>query len=505
METAEDNTIGTTGAVHDLLALLRLRALRILALTALIVDVGVECFVTKLAVLDPDIWWHLSVGDWIVHNHSFPHDGIFSRTAANHPWMAYSWGYEVLLARAYDWFSFMGIGIFGTLLTIGVALAIFRMLYKISGRFWASWALSIVVFAAFLFNIAPRPLFFSVILFSFLLTLIFEAQRTGRIQPLYWLPLIFLLWANIHIQFVYGLAVVGTFAGMNLLQRIAIRFRRYPSFLETTTVPAAAPFGVLAACILATCIGPYSYHLYEEVLLISRANVMYRIIRELQALNFLYFNQYLELLLAVGAYFAIGWRKKIDPFQLALLLFASVFAFRTWRDAWFLCVIAAAVIANFPRAESESEEPIRASGWAAVAAASAVLLALSVSSTDFRERGLDRAITGEYPVDAVNFLRRNPVGGPLYNSFDWGGFLIFYMPQYPVSIDGRTDLYGNAMNEQYYSTQEAEPSYVNDAVLNESGLVLVKKKFPIATQLLTDRRFRLIYQDNLAAVFARNQ
>lgn len=490
--------------VHELIGLLGVRALRLLALTALVVGVGIECFVTKLAVLDPDIWWHLSVGDWIIHNRAFPHTGIFSHTAANQPWMAYSWGYEVLLARSYDWFSFMGIGVFGTLLTIGVALAIFRMLYKISGRFWASWALSIVVFAAFLFNIAPRPLFFSVILFTFVLTLIFEAQRSGRVQPLYWLPLIFLLWANIHIQFIYGLAVVGMFAGINLLQQIASRVHKYPDFLEKPTLPSLPVFAVLGACALATCAGPYTYHLYEEVVTISRANVMYRIIRELQALSFQYFNQYLELLLTVGAYFAIGWRKKVDPFQLALLLLASIFAFRTWRDAWFLCVIAAAIIADFPRPELKREPSIRASGWAIVAATSVILLVLGVGSTDFRERGLDRVISSEYPVDAVNFLRRNPVGGPLYNSFDWGGFLIFYMPEFPVSIDGRTDLYGNATNEQYYSTQEADPSYVNDPVLNESGLVLIKKKFPIATQLLTDRRFRLIYQDNLAAVFARN-
>jgi hypothetical protein len=231
---------------------------------------------------------------------------------------------------------------------------------------------------------------------------------------------------------------------------------------------------------------------------------MYRIIRELQALSFEYFNQYLELLLAVGAYFAIGWKKNIDPFKFALLIFATIFAFRTWRDAWFICVIAAAIIADFPASEEERDRPLRASGWAIVAAASTVLLLASVRSTDFTTRGLDVAISGEYPVDAVNFLRRNPVGGPLYNSFDWGGFLIFYMPQYPVSIDGRTDLYGDALDEQYYSTQEADPSYVNDPVLNEAGVVLLKKKFPIATHLLLDRRFRLIYRDELSVVFARN-
>ena len=124
-------------------------------------------------------------------------------------------------------------------------------------------------------------------------------------------------------------------------------------------------------------------------------------------------------------------------------------------------------------------------------------------NTDFNTRGLDQAISHEYPVNAVNFLRRNPVGGPLYNSFDFGGFLIFYMPQYPVSIDGRTDLYGDAMVEQYFSTQEADPSYTTDPLLNEAGVVILKNKFPIAGMLLTDRRFRVIYRDNIATVFVR--
>ncbi|HXJ89212.1 MAG TPA: hypothetical protein VMS18_20510 [Candidatus Binatia bacterium] len=490
---------------QDLISLSRLRLLRLFALTTLIVGVGLKCFMDKLAVLDPDIWWHLCVGDWILQNRAFPHNGIFSHTAATRPWMAYSWGYEVLLARAYNWFSFIGVGVFGTLLTIAVALAIFVMLYRISGRFWAAWGLSIAVYAAFLFNIAPRPVFFSVILFTIVLTLLFDAQRTGRVRLLYWLPLVFLVWANIHIQFIYGLAVIGLFAGVNLLQQIAMLKRIHPNFLESHGLPIVPPFLVLAACVAATCVGPYSYHLYHEAFVISQSKIMYKIIRELQALSFEYFNQYLELLLAVGAYFAIGWKKKIDPFKFALLLLATIFAFRTWRDAWFLCVVAAAVIADVATPEQEtSTRPIPPAEWAAVAVASLVLLVAGARSTDFTTRGLDRAITGEYPVDAVNFLRRNPVGGPLYNSFDWGGFLIFYMPQYPVSIDGRTDLYGDAMDEQYYSTQEADPSYMNDPSLNEAGVVLLKKKFPIATQLQLDRRFRVIYRDDLAVVFARN-
>lgn len=490
--------------LHDLIELSRLRLLRVAGLTALIVGVGTECFIKKLAVLDPDLWWHLSTGYWIFHTRSFPHTGIFSRTAATRPWMAYSWGYEVLLSRAYDWFSFVGIGVFGTAVTIAVAVAVFLMLYRISGRFWTAWALSIVACAAFLFNIAPRPLFLSVVLFTVVLTLLFEAEHSGRAHLLYWLPLIFLFWANIHIQFVYGLAAVGLFAGINALRQAAIRLRVYRDFLVPPTIPVAQPFVILAACVLASCVGPYSFHLYRQIFAYSQSKIIYKMITELQALSFQSFNQYLELLLAAGAYFALGWQKKMDPFKLALLLFASVFAFRTWRDAWFLCVTSAAIIADFSLPESRRDQTIRLADWAVVSVASVLLLALAVRNTDFNTPGLDHAISSEYPVNAVNFLRRNPVGGPLYNSFDWGGFLIFYMPEYPVSIDGRTDLYGDAMDERYLSTQEAEASYLTDPVLNEAGVVILKNKFPIAKMLVTDRRFRVLYKDDLATVFARN-
>ena len=173
---------------------------------------GAECFLTKLYVIDPDVWRHVSVGSWIVQHRSFPQKGIFSRTAANLPWRAYSWGYELLLSRAYEWFGFLGMGLFGTALTIAVALAIFWMLHRLSGRFWVAWTLSIIVYSAFLFNIAPRPVFFTAVLFTITLTLLLQAQRTGRVQLLYWLPLVFLLWGNVHIQFIYGIATVGMFA-----------------------------------------------------------------------------------------------------------------------------------------------------------------------------------------------------------------------------------------------------------------------------------------------------
>ncbi|PYQ38031.1 MAG: hypothetical protein DMG99_19860, partial [Acidobacteria bacterium] len=99
--------------------------------------------------------------------------------------------------------------------------------------------LSIVVCSAFLFNIMPRPLFFSMLLLCMVLTLLLEANRYGRVQLLYWLPLVFFLWANLHVQFIYGLFAVGLLAGINVLQRLAISLGIYPDFMARPNLPSS--------------------------------------------------------------------------------------------------------------------------------------------------------------------------------------------------------------------------------------------------------------------------
>ena len=72
--------------------------MQLLALAVLLAIVAGHSLQLKFCVLDLDIWWHLKVGDWIVEHVAVPHTGILSRTAAGRPWVAYSWGYEVLLS-----------------------------------------------------------------------------------------------------------------------------------------------------------------------------------------------------------------------------------------------------------------------------------------------------------------------------------------------------------------------------------------------------------------------
>ena len=491
--------------IEELRPLLRLRWLQLSALAALLTGVGAFAFQLKFSVLDFDIWWHLKVGDWMVEHLAVPHTGILSRTAANRPWIAYSWGYEVLLSRAYAWFGLLGIGLFGTLLTLAVAYAIYWMLRRLSGQFWLACGLTAVVCWAFLFSTMPRPFFFSMVLFSVVLTLLLEANRSGRVQTLYWLPLILLVWTNLHIQFIYGLFLIGLLVGVSLAQRLANTLGITPGFLLAPTLPAKNLVVLFAACVLATLVGPNFYHPYQAVYEYSKAKFTYSVIIELLPLTFSSYSHYAELVLTAAGFFAVGWQKKLDPFKLALLTIASVVAYRTMRDAWFICIPAAACIADFPASEAERDPPESWFEKVGVAVAVILLLALFSRNTDFNQRGFDRAISSQYPVNAINVLRQNPVSGPLYNNLNWGGFLMWYMPDYPVAIDGRNDLYGDEMDRLFFNSQNADTSYTTDPYLNEAGVVLLDSQLPLAKILSVDPRFQLVYHDDTATVYARRQ
>jgi hypothetical protein len=489
---------------NKLRALERFRPLQLLTLGLLFAALGMICFKTKVSVLGADIWWHLKVGDWIVQHGAFPHNGILSRTAANLPWAAYSWGYEVLLSRAYAWLGLVGVGLYGTALTLMVAFAVFWMTRRLSGRFWPALLLTVVCCYAFLLlRIVPRPGFFSIAFYCVVLLLVLEANRTGRVQTLYWLPLLFLFWTNLHIQFIYGVATVGLLLAVNGAQHIAERSGIAPGFIVGRSLPTTNLAIVFAACVVATLVGPYSYHLYAVIFRYSQAKVPYSMVLELQPFRLIRYSNYVQLLLAGAAFFVVVSQKKIDLFKVLLLIVTSFVAFRTMRDAWFQCIAAVACIAAaiFVEGDSEGREtPLQLAG---VVAAVVLVLAVGARSVEFNESGLRRAIASVFPVDAVDYLQRNPPRGPLWNIFDWGGFLSWYMPQYPVAIDGRTDLYGDELVERFYKTEQGDVAYRDDPYLNESGVVLLRTRDGLVPLLENDHRFRKVYQDRIATAFVR--
>jgi hypothetical protein len=170
------------------------------------------------------------------------------------------------------------------------------------------------------------------------------------------------------------------------------------------------------------------------------------------------------------------------------------------RDEWALAVVAAAILASGIRGGDRSTMrlPRFATGVALIAAGLlmvAELRLMHVSNDQLRIK-----VANTLPVHAVEVIQARGYAGPLFNNFNWGGYLIWAL-RMPVSIDGRTNLYGNERMDRWSATSTAQSDWFSDPLLTSAGLVVESVRSPITQVLRMDSRFQLVYEDEVAAVF----
>jgi hypothetical protein len=103
----------------------------------------------------------------------------------------------------------------------------------------------------------------------------------------------------------------------------------------------------------------------------------------------------------------------------------------------------------------------------------------------------------------VQYLAQEQPAGPMFNPFGWGGYLIFHLPEIPVSIDGRTMVHGEARILHHARTLRGKGGWRDDPELNQAALVLLPSDGALASLLELDDRFRPLYRDSVAVVFSK--
>jgi hypothetical protein len=476
------------------------------------VAISVALLLTPFAVIrskaydvDPDIWWHIRVGDWIAEHHAVPRVSIFSQYI-DRPWTAYSWAFELLVSGVHRMFGLPAIP--GLLLSVEIliSLTFLLSLSRISGSFWWTWAIGVA--GIFAFQVNPlRPMAFTVLFFIVELLLIFEAERTGNDNLLYCLGPLFILWANFHIQFVYGIAVAALYVACRIL---LLTFKKSPdlSAISSSRLKLA---GIGAVALLGSCIGPNGWLPYKVAVGLATQPFVFQIILEMHAMDFRFLGHYVELLLLMAACFAVGQSHSRDLFRPTLLAMTAFVSFRSARDMWFVAIAASFVIAEAVRlrANQRAETPTgnRNSKWKPPSYALATALAATISFAYGIRHGVNtpdmiREIDKVYPIRATEFVRDSHLQGPIYNSMNWGGFLIFNLRDLPVSIDPRTNIYGDELLARSIATTSGI-KWQTDPVLARSNLVILERYVPLAADLVNDPAYRLVYQDQIATVFVK--
>jgi hypothetical protein len=375
---------------------------------------------------------------------------------------------------------------------LAITVAMFHLVRRLLGSFPRAALLSFASVFCMVHLYTPRPWLFTILLFLLEMDILMQARKSGRLRELLWLPAIFAMWANVHIEFVDGLFVLGLAwaetlaAGWGLGEKTRIR-----------------PKGMglaLAASLLATLVNPYGWRIYQAAYeLATQAGALNKV-TELQSIPFRNAADFMVLLLAMGSAGALAWQRRLLPFETALLGFAAVLAFRSQRDVWVMAVAGAAILASMI-ASSEKKAVRLPKMGAALAVAMAVLaVAMGFSRMHVNNARLEGDVAKNLPVQAVEAVKAKGYAGPLYNDFNWGGYLIWAL-RVPVSIDGRQNLYGDQRMDRSIATWSAQPDWASDAQLTQAGLVIGPVKAPLTQALRMDPRFQLAYEDQVAAVF----
>ncbi len=510
-EIADDSCLAVTSGSKDESARARTlhtnlrRTILLAALYSFAPCLAINCVVLN-GPKNPDLWWHLRAGAWIVQHHGLP--GVDPFSALGKPWVAYNWLFEVTLYGFYRSLGLVGAGLYVVLIVGGIGLALYRAIRSRMGGFAAPGALAAVALFLMARLYSVRPWLFSILFFVAEIDILFaevvgdrEAKESKR---LWLLPAIFMLWANLHIQFTYGLAVLVLCAITHGVEVIR----------DTGHIRLVAKWGresrrlwlVTALSFLATFVNPYGWRLYVPVVQIAHDRMPLRLVQELRAPDFRSAFDYILILVVLVGAFVLG-RVQLKGRLFAGLLLASstLVSLQMVRDEWFALIVALLILASAYGKEiaapSPSDLPRR--NQVVAAGLAVVFIFVWAHRQNLTNSRLEEDVASTMPVRAADFVARHGFPGPLYNYFDYGGYLMWHLPELPVSMDGRTNIYGDERLARSMATWNCTPGWKDDADLRSANLVIGPVYTPLASALQDDKRFQLAYEDKTAVVFVK--
>jgi len=460
-----------------------------------------EC-VALSSLKGSEIWSHLRLGSWILEQHAVPRTGLFSQVSQQ-TWRDFSWGADAVGAILEKILGLRAVPAMAVLFRAGLAVVTFLLAGGRRGQFWlAAGASALTQFALSAIPLDAANL--SIVLFSIALLILLEARESGEARPLFALPGLFLLWANLDIGFVYGIGLVLLFIVVRWIE--GWNGGAQKAWLERpgSALQMGMAGRIASGCVLASFCTPYGYHAYESFLdnIWSELNGF---LPGYAAMSFHQPQDYLLLLLTMGAALSLGlWRSR-DLFLIGLLVGCAFVSFYAERESWLVGLAALAVIGSGVPTEARRSVNVGTTLRDRRVLAAGVIGLVLVVLVFFTRVPASRTVllqrmTETQPVRACDYIREHRLPQPLFNPYAWGGFVSWYLPDYPVSIDGRRDLFPEDEEINYFKVMSAEIGYPEYAPMKSARTMLLDKVSVMGEALRGMPGFKVAYEDDLSLV-----
>lgn len=469
---------------------------------------------------DADVGWHIRNGENILATHAIPRVDSFSATMSGQTWYSWEWLFDLLVGAVHRHLGLNGV-VFVSALIIAFTLAlVFRTTWERGGVVPITIVLFLLCLVSSSIHFLARPHVISWLAGVIWFRVLDRFEADNQAVRLAILPLLMIVWVNLHGGFALGFALLGIFIAARLMEMVCSRGAGGAH--NTAGNQAKILLVVTVVCAVASLANPYGYKLHVHVYRYLTNRFFMQHIDEFRAANLHGLPaQFFILLLAMAvagiflARFRLSWSEWL---LIAFSAFSGLWAARNIPFASMLLTMVGAPL--FSRGVSETQTPRRAAAfrktnfgqfeltlrghlWPAVLVVFTLMVCIhrgEILGHELMDAHFDRK---RFPVEAVAELARSGNREPIFSMDSWGGYLIYRRcPEEKVFIDDRHDFYGESYVRQYLTVLHVEPGW--DRVLQSWGVRLVV--FPAKSKLGEALRlagWKVSYEDGTSMILVR--
>jgi hypothetical protein len=471
---------------------------------------------TIMVSADGDACMHSRVGEYMLQTGHIIRADVFSHTRFGKPIISKEWLSEIIFAIA----GRIG-GLFGLSVVAAMVIATtFAFLYHRLLREGSDPLVSILIVMLAIWAASghwlARPH-----VFSFLLALLWNDalrryDRGGRAVVLtIILPVLTLLWVNLHGAFLAGMLIWAAYWGGAVLERFRSRNTPTEAAELRRKIRILSLVGLLITVV--SLLNPNGYELHVHNIRFLKSSFFVGWLAEYQSTDFQSSNSQRFLAWLGLMFFTLVWvRPRLSPASAILIIMWTYFALYSARNIPLLTIITApifaCVITDWLRDTSHSlavawrnlsaglDQMQRAArGWPVTVAAAVVAIIVPAHPTEM--------LRDKWPVDSVAFVRQHPEQfvGYVFNQYAWGGYLLEYLPEHKVFVDGRTDFYGADLVKEFDETTALRTNWLDVLARYDVRWTLMPTDHPLNIALALLPQWRRVYSDEVATVFSKTE